>query len=56
MGLIKRTPPPAASAAVHVLNENKPGLTALCGVDLTGEPEMPADTTVTCPTCATRNR
>ncbi|MGC4855896.1 hypothetical protein ACLQ24_21510 [Micromonospora sp. DT4] len=52
-----RRRPPAASAAVHVLNPRKPGMTGLCGVDLTGEPELPYDTTVvTCPVCATRNR
>ncbi|MEU4776885.1 hypothetical protein [Micromonospora sp. NPDC023633] len=51
-----RQQPPAASAAVHVLNVRKRGLIALCGVDLTGEPEMPADTTVTCPVCARKAR
>lgn len=50
-----RQKPPAASAAVHVLNERKRGLIALCGVDLAGEPELPADTAVTCPICAKRN-
>lgn len=51
-----RRKPPAGNAAVHVLDERRPGLTALCGVDLTGEPELIAGTTVTCPACAKRNR
>jgi len=54
MGMFSKRP--AASDAVHVLNVRKRGLTALCGVDLSGEPEMPAETPVTCPVCARRNR
>ncbi|WP_155256587.1 hypothetical protein [Salinispora pacifica] len=51
-----RTTPPAASAAVHVLNPRKKALRGLCGVDLTGEVEMPPGTTITCPVCARKHK
>lgn len=43
-----RTKPPAAGDAVHLW---KRGNRAVCGVDLSGETEMPAGTAVTCPVC-----
>lgn len=52
---LNRPRPPAASAAVHVLNERARRPKALCGVDVTGEQEMPAGTPVTCPICAKKN-